>query len=546
MVAPNGGPKDTNPPKPIQCIPANYTCNFKQNKIEIDFDEFLYLKDLNSQLIISPPLKELPEVKTRGKKLIIELKEKLKENTTYTLFFGDAITDLNEGNPLSSYEFVFSTGSIIDSLTITGKVIDAASQNPEKDVYVLLYDKYDDSIPYKEKPYYVSKTKEDGSFRLNNLRDMPYKIFAIKELNNNLKFDDITEKIAFADSLVIPHIKPIIKPDTSFKDSLKISKIPKDSLISDSLNKLSQAYKLLSVKDLRLFQEIDSTQKILKAEFKNNNTAVIEFRYPVKSLNYKMIYPKDSNQFKIDEWNKNRDSLTFWLLKPDLDSIIISVQDINHGKDSIYIYKRKSINPLIKNNVKTNISAIHNYFEKIHIYTSLPVLNTDSISLTLYTDKDTNNIFAFKSDSNSRKFSYKQALKSDQPYKLVLKQNTFKDISGNGNDSLVVNFKTNMAEDLGSFLLKTNNKDSINSFVIQLLNEKGEISAEKILNKNNTLIFNYLQPGNYQIKAIKDKNANSKWDTGNYLKNIQPEDVFFYPSKITIRANWDLEETWSF
>lgn len=546
MVAPNGGPKDTNPPKPLQSIPANYTCNFKQNKIEIDFDEFLYLKEINSQLIISPPLKELPEVKTRGKKLIIDLKEKLKENTTYTLFFGDAITDLNEGNPLSSYEFVFSTGSIIDSLTITGKVIDAASQNPEKDVYIMLYDKYTDSIPYKEKPYYVSKTKEDGSFRLNNLRDMPYKIFAIKEMNNNLLFDDITEKIAYADSLVKPHIKPIIKPDTTFNDSLKLSKIPKDSLINDSLIKLKQAYKSLSIKDLRLFQEIDSTQKILKAEFKNNNTAIIEFKYPVKSLQYKIIYPIDTNVFKIDEWNKNKDSLTFWLLKPDLDSIIIKFQEINNGNDSIYIYKRKSINPTAKNNVKSNISSTFNYFDKVHIFCSLPVLNTDSIPLTLFTNTDTNNLYAYKSDSSCRRFSVKQNLKSNQTYKLVLKQEVMKDISGNANDSLVLNFKTNIAEDFGNFFLKINTSDSVNSFVIQIISEKGEIKSEQTYNKNKLLIFKNLDPGSYQIKAIKDVNNNAKWDTGIYLKNKQPEEVFFYPSKITIRANWDLEETWTF
>ncbi len=546
MVAPNGGPKDILPPKPLQSYPDNYSCNFKGSKIEIDFDEFLYLKEINSQLIISPPIKELPEVKTRGKKLIIDLKEELKENTTYTLNFGDAITDLNEGNPLSSYEFVFSTGSIIDSLTISGNVVDASTDKPEKDVFVLLYDKSYDSIPYKEKPYYLSKTKEDGSFRLNNLRDIPYKIFAIKELNNNLLFDDITEKIAFADSLVIPHLKPVIKTDTNFIDSLKLTKIPKDSLINDSLLKLKQAYKLLSVKDLRMFQEIDSTQKILKSEFRHNNQVLIEFRYPVKYQKYRLIYPENYTKMFIEEWSQNKDSLSLWLLKPDLDSVIICFDEINQGKDSVFVYKRKDISPLANNNIKTNISSVLNYFEKIHIFTSLPVVNTDSIPLTLFTDKDTNLVFAYKSDTNHRRFSCKKQLKSDQAYKLVVKQAVIKDISGNENDSLIVNFKTNTAEDLGNFLLKFNVNDSINQYIIQLINEKGEIKASNICKSNKTVSFKNLEPGSYQIKAIKDKNSNSKWDTGIYLKKIQPEEVFYYPSKITIRANWDLEETWTF
>ena len=272
---PTGGPKDVAPPKVLKSIPKNYSTQFKGKEIEITFDEFVKFRDLNSQLLISPPLKNTPDIKIKGKNIVIKINDTLRENTTYTMFFGDAIVDLNEENILASYEFVFSTGTVLDSLTMTGRVLNAFTQKPEKDIYVMLYDKYDDSVPIKEKPYYLAKTKEDGEFVMNNLRDMSYKVFALKDANNNLKFDQPNEKIAFIDSLVTARMKPVLlKKDSLHKDTLKL----------DSLNRAIVHDKNLYIKDLNLFEEVDSVQRVTKADYLHKGQLIFTFRFPVKDL----------------------------------------------------------------------------------------------------------------------------------------------------------------------------------------------------------------------------------------------------------------------
>ncbi len=556
IVSPSGGPKDEEAPKPINSIPANYSKRFDHKKIEITFNEFIVLKDIASQLIVSPPFEENPEIKVKGKTLVIDLKENLKENTTYTLYFGDAITDLTEGNPVSSYEFVFTTGDYLDSLTITGSVKDAFTHSPEKDVFVLLYDKNYDSIPYKEKPYYISKTKENGSYTLRNLRDIPYKIFALKDLNNNLKFDQIIEKVAFFDSLVMPHYRPIIKTDSTLNDTIKAIKATKnslrtDSLKTDSLKKIryiqdSLTNKKLSINDLRLFQEIDSSQKILKAEFKSNNKIIIEFRFPVKDMKYDIPDSAAKGEWKIDEWSKNKDSLIFWLTKPDIDSLSLIFNDLNNFTDTIHILKRKNSKTLSKNIFYSNLSQTFNFYEKIKLYFVYPVLNADSIPFTLISENDTTKSYAYFTDKFHRVFNVKEALQQNKSYKFILNDSIIQDIAGNINDSLVYDFKTNSQEDFGNFILNINTNDSSNYYIIQLVNEKAEIIKQAYILNNEKLTFKNINPGNYSIKAIKDKNGNQRWDTGKYLKKIQPEEIFLYPSTITIRANWDLDESWIF
>ncbi|MFZ4400654.1 MAG: Ig-like domain-containing protein [Bacteroidales bacterium] len=556
IVNPSGGPKDTKPPKPIRSIPENYSVHFNKNKIEILFDEFIVLKDIKNQLLISPPFNEMPEVKIKGKTLVIEFNENLKENTTYTLFFGDAIVDLTEANAISSYEYVFSTGSNIDSMTITGKVVDAFTLKPEKDFFVMLYDLTYDSIPYKTKPYYLSKTKENGEYIINNLRNIPYKIFALKDANNNFKFDQIKEKIAFDDSLVIPHQKPVIKIDSTLKDSLH----------NDSLKTKISVEKNLAFNDLRSFSEIDSTQRLLKAEFVKKGKVLFTFRYPVKNLNISFLNRLENYGWKIEEWNPAKDSLIYWMLKPEIDTLNMIVNDNNQLIDTINIRlkqkttlapildsttthtKGKNTKPIPINIPRVypmcNLSPISDFFTKINISFPNPILNYDSIAILLIEDKDTLITKAVYTDLVHRKFQINKELKQDKEYKLILKQDIITDIFGNSNDSLVVNFKTNTTEDIGNFLLSVNFKDTVNSYIIQLLSENETIIDQRFIKKNTKLIFKHLMPGTYFLKAIKDVNSNKKWDTGNYLKKVQPERVINFQSKITIRANWDLEEIW--
>ena len=541
IVTPSGGPRDTTPPKPLKCIPANYSSQFNSNKIEILFNEFILLKDIKNQMIISPPLNEIPDVTVKGKTLVFEIKEKLKENTTYTIFFGNGIVDLTEGNILSAYEYVFSTGSRIDTMTINGKVVNAFSQKPEKDYYVMLYDKTDDSIPYKEKPYYLAKTNETGEYTLNNLRNIPYKIFALKDANNNFKFDQPIEKIAFADSLVIPHYKPIIKIDSTLKDSLQ-----KDS-IKPKLNIVKQ----FSLKDLRTFQEIDSTQRLLRAEFVKKGQLLFAFRYPVKNLSIQVLDKFEQDKWKVEEWNATKDTLIYWILNPNIDSLSLIVNDNNQFIDTLNLRVKQKTTKTPKNSIPkiypvVNLSQTFDFYEKISFVFPNPIMKHDSLAVMLIKAVDTTNTYAFCTDAVHRKFLIKNELKQGEEYKLVIKENTITDMLGSTNDSLVYYFKTNTIEDLGNFNvnININIKDTANAYIIQLLNEREDVLEQRYINRNTKLNFKYLTPGNYLMKAIVDVNRNKRWDTGNYLRKIQPEKVIYYPTKITIRANWELEENW--
>ncbi len=234
VVAPTGGPKDEEHPLIVEVNPPDYTVNFDSKKISITFNEYIQLKDLNNNLIISPPVGEKPDVKVKGKTLVIEFNEELKDSTTYNIYFGNSVQDYNEGNPIENFEYVLSTGTYIDSLSISGKIINSFNLLPEEGVYVMLYKDLEDSVPIKQIPIYISKTNKEGLYRINNISNNKYKLFALRDFNKNYLFDLPNEDIAFIDSLVLFDLISETKIDTIFKSDSTLL----DSMIIDvdSLN----------------------------------------------------------------------------------------------------------------------------------------------------------------------------------------------------------------------------------------------------------------------------------------------------------------------
>lgn len=537
IVSPSGGPKDTTPPKVVSSNPMNYSCNFNGNEILINFNEFIVLNDLRNQFFVSPPLTEgIPEVKIKGKSLHIEFKESFKPQTTYSLFFGNSITDLTEGNPLTSYNFVFSSGNTIDSMSLQGKVISSYTQKPEKDFFVLLYEKDKDSLPFIEQPYYMMKTGDDGSFRFRNLRNIPYRIIALNDINKNLIYDRFTEKIAYIDSMIMPEFIPENKSDTLVKaDSTNADSVSNSNLIQNAKTYIMQS-----------FMEIDSTQRVIKSEFAGEQKIFTEFKFPQKDLTIDFLNTNYGNNWNIEEWSDDMDSLIIWLLNQGIDSVKFAVFSDNKIIDTISVFKNKKIKHSGKVNLKSNLSQLFNFFEKIHFYTENPILDYDSIPFILKYENDSSTYFAYKSDKNPRDFIANEKLKQNQTYKILIKDSILTDICGNKNDSVSFDFKTNSMEDLGNLKLNVNFTDSTSKYIVQLLNNKEEVVMQFLSENRNTLLFKFLLPGEYYLKAVMDKNNDLKWDTGNYLKNIQPETIYIYPSKITIRANWDMEENWNY
>ncbi|MCK5170734.1 MAG: Ig-like domain-containing protein, partial [Bacteroidales bacterium] len=224
IVAPTGGPKDEEHPLIVEIDPPDKTVNFDSKKISITFNEFIQLKDLNNNLIISPPVEEKPDIKVKGKALVIEFAEELKDSTTYNIYFGNSVQDYNEGNPIENFQYVLSTGSYIDSLSIKGQVINSFNLLPEEGVFVMLYKDSEDSVPIKQIPDYISKTNEEGYFRINNIRENQYKLFCLRDLNKNYLFDLPSEEIAYTDSLIQFELVTHIHVDTIYKaDSINIA-----------------------------------------------------------------------------------------------------------------------------------------------------------------------------------------------------------------------------------------------------------------------------------------------------------------------------------
>lgn len=531
IVSPTGGPQDKTPPKLLKSKPQQNETNFKSKQLDITFDEYIVLKEINNQLFISPPLENKPEIKVRGKSIIIELKEELIPNTTYIFNFGDAITDLHEGNPLSNFNLVFSTGDAVDSMSYIGTILDAFTSEPEKDAIVMLYEKTYDSIPYLEKPLYISKTDSKGNFSFTNIKNTTYKIIAITDLNKNLKYNPYVEKIAFETSLIKPFYIPPSNIDTNSIDTLS-----KKTFVNDTVNK----------NIMILFLESSTKQKILKYYFLTDNQAIVTFQKADRNIEIKNINIP-YNQY-VYEWNSIHDTLSIWLLKNDIDSLKITLSDKMDLTDSIVISKNKltkKISSLTTTITPTNnISPVFDYFNKIKLTFPYPLVRTDTLHLLLIENLDTNYTYAVKLNDYQRTYEVEKELKQNTEYQVIIPNQEIQDICNKKTATLNTKFKTNSSEDFGTLTIDFVAKDTTTFYIIQIINEKNQIIEDVSIKGSKKLKFNNLKPGNYTLKSIVDENQNKKWDTGNYLQKIQPEKTFFFPSKINIKANWDLEERW--
>lgn len=549
-VSPSGGPKDLAPPQVVKAHPPNFTTNFSNRKIVISFNEFVKLKQPNQQVVISPPVKEKPDFKTRGKSVIIDFnKEELKPNTTYTIFFGNSIVDITEDNPLRNYLYVFSTGDNLDSLAIAGIVSDAFNLSPKEEIFVMLYSTDNDtvppdSLPYLVRPLYISKTGINGIFQLRNLRNEPYKIFALSDLNSNYLYDLPNEEIAFIDSLVLPEAVFYPEPDTTTSDTLQ-----QDSLI------ISDIYG--DYHSLFMFKEIDSTQKLLDDEVVGKNKIRFIFKFPVDEPKLTLLKPETTVDWKIEEINSLRDTLLVWIRDTVIDSLLIKISDHDSIIDTTLIVfkkekkkkRRKRIEKESKKlSVRTNVKGrLFDLNRRLTFLFDNPLKEHDFSGILFIAGEDTTLaaplIFT---DSIHRKMALKYTFDEEIPYQLIIPDSSFTDIFGLSNDSILIKFRTKFLKEYGNIYLDIlTNKDEL-PLIIQLLSNEKIIVEKYVTQTDSKIAFEYLKPGKYSIKAIWDKNRNGRWDTGNYLKKLQPENVYYYPVVIEVRANWDIEESWDF
>lgn len=537
VVAPGGGDKDITPPKVVKYIPDSASLNFKSPYIAVYFDEFIQLKDLNNQLIISPPLENSPDIKVKNKILTIDFDkdEILKPNTTYSMSFGNALQDIHENNPIDNFKYIFSTGNFIDSVIVKGKIENAFDHKTSKGVLVMLYTDFSDSVIYKKKPDYFAKTKEDGTFQIDNIRTDKYKLLVLKDANANYKYDSENESVGFIDALI----------DVSEKKNILID----------------------------MFQE--PVKKLFLKKTIYNSYGKISFIFN-KTADSIRITPLNATFNDTDiflDYSKNKDTLNYWFRKEDKDSIILQVKNGNKIIDTVEFKvikkedalknKRNPLKLFVVNSPGGNQNFDLNSEFKIVFNNPLdPVLFNTNISkeIKLIEDtipiKDYKNLFytleSFNTISINNKVIGKDGstkvvpvvFKENTNYHLFIAPGTFTDIFGLTNDTIKIDFKTREEKFYGTLKLNLDIPVTTGNYIVQLLDEKENIVRGSNINKPETLFYEYLYPKKYKLKIIYDNNANYKWDTGNLLQKQQPEKVIYNAEPVNTRPNWDLELEW--
>ena len=504
---PTGGFNDTLPPNIVNTSPKMNTVFFDKEKITITFDEYIKLVDLNKQLIISPPLEPNQyKVKPQGtvsKKIQIELLDSLIENTTYTFNFGESIIDNNEGNLLPFFNYAISTGAIIDSLEIKGKITDSYERITDSYTSVYLYpidSTYSDSTIFLKKPFYATSTLDSTAYNFRNLRPDKYQIVAIKDISGNYIFDQSVDKIGF-----------IEEPIT----------LPGDSIIN-----------------FRIFKEVPNLYWSRPFFINKNKIGFGYFGKPEPSAI--KVQSKVPRNFRyIINKDRKTDTLNFWFRGSMIDSIKFGIKEKDTTKT--YTIQIKDIKPdslVISSITKNSIELIDSF----KIKSSLPIVkvNMDLINIVGLDSLEVQ--FEAFLDKNYDELALTfDALPNDN-YKIELLPDAMVDFWGQTHDTLRYSVKTRPISDYGNLYLQILREDK-SPFILELVDLKGKVLRryDKI-NDSDYYEFKYILPGKYLFRYIKDKNGNKKWDTGNYLKKIQPEIVYYSTDTIDLRANWDINQ----
>lgn len=569
---PGGGPKDMRPPEVLKSEPENGSANFKAKKITITFDEFIELDNITQKALISPPMGKLPDFKLKGKSLQIKFNEELKENTTYSIYFADAIVDLTEKNPLLNYTYILSTGPHVDSLSIFGKVADAFNLQPIESAFVLLYkDNNDtlplDSLPLNVIPYYVSKTTVEGEFQFNGLGDDNYLMIGLNDLNANYIFDQPGEDVAFLDSLIKPfYVKPLnldsLRADSTMfivADSLDEDEATfvKDSLIHEYVHQYESKFPEY---EMLMFNEVDSTQRLLKANVRRKNTIQYSFSWPAEEIDFEPINFNADTTWFVEIQSKNSDTIT-WLVKnlpvDTLEVVVLNNQDTldqlllkldpNRKKPGLSKRQQKKEDEKkeylgMESNIKGGNIRLDQQAEVI-FFQPIKEIISDSILLVIGEDSTYAPEMVFV-DSIYRKLQIPIDLVEDMRYQIQFPDSSFIDWNGNHNKSEQVRFRTKSLREYGVFILDIN-PEVVQPYIFQLMNEKEVVLRQYYFSSDTSITMNYLDPATYILKVIFDDNGNKKWDSGNYAHKIQSEKVIYNPKKIQVRANWEVNEEWN-
>jgi uncharacterized protein (DUF2141 family) len=578
MGSPDGGWYDETPPKVIGANPADQGVNVNSKKIHIYFDEYVKVDNPTQNVVVSPPQIEPPEIKTSGKGISVELMDSLKANTTYTIDFSSAISDNNEGNPMGNFTYSFSTGNHIDTLQVSGYVVQADNLEPIKGVLVGLYDDLSDSA-FKKKPMLrVSKTDSRGHFVIKGIAPGNYHIYALQDADGDYAFSQKSEMVAFSRDVIVPSFKPDTRQDTLWRDSLhiaSITRVPYTHFLPDDIS-------------LRAFNPIVTDRYLVKSERKEANRFTLYYSYgdsilpQVRGLNFNA-----DNAFVIESTLK-KDTITYWLRDTALvNQDTLTVALTHHITDTLGVLRQQidtltllskqpyakrlkdqtkkwedwqkqqekkkkrgepydSIMPQEPLKLTIKPSGEMDPDQNVTLTSPEPLNAVDTAHIHLYAHAPGDSLwykepFAIER-KNEEEYTVKAEWKPGIEYSLEADTATFSTIYGVVSAPIKQGLKVRTNDSYATLMMTVNGMNG-KAIIAQLLNAQDQVIKESETSTGRAEFF-YLTAGKYYMRLIVDENGNGKWDTGDYDTGKQPEAVYYYPEVIECKANWDLNLSW--
>ena len=563
---PSGGPIDKTPPICMRSNPTPNAVNVKDRKIEIFFDEIVTLKDPSTKIIVSPAQTEMPRMSALGRKVTVELVDSLLPNTTYTIDFSNSIQDNNEGNAIDNFAFAFSTGSVIDSMRVSGYVLDSRTLEPMQSVVVGLQSNLADSAFHKEKLQRVALTNDRGQFTIRNVSPGSYHIFALKDLDRDYKFGNPTEDIAFLDSIIVPSIGSREAADTVYNDLNEIDTIMRATRPAYFPNDI-----LLS-----MFNE-DRKSQYLANNLRVDSTRIsLTFAAASDTLPSLSIVGRNDvpDQWYTLERSQTNDTLTYWIRPPHLvsaDTLMVATtylrtdtaSNLSWGTDTLkFTFQRQKAKKKKKNEETDSLEQIR--FMELHplangtqevyapllLQTGTPIERYSREAFHLQRKLQNDTIFypaeiksiALRDSTLSRRdLMLKVDWEPGAAYTLAVDSLAMTDIYGLQTKPLKVDFNVRKMEEYGNIVF--NIPAVRDSAIVELLDGTEKIVLRAPVKSHRAELLNLL-PGKYYARLFIDRNGNGKYDTGNYDMHLQPEETVYYPGAINLKKNWDVEQTW--
>lgn len=576
MGQPDGGWYDETPPRVIGANPADGGIHVNGKKINIYFDEYIKIDNPSEKVVVSPPQLETPEIKGEGKRIQISLLDSLKPNTTYTIDFSDAISDNNEGNPLGNYTYSFSTGDVIDTMEISGTVLEAENLEPVKGILVGLYANQEDSAFTTQPMLRVSRTDSRGRFVIKGIAPGSYRVYALQDADGNYIYSQKSEKLAFNHDIVVPSSKPDIRQDTIWSDSLhikSIQRVPYTHFLPDDICLLA-------------FTEVLTDRYFLKAERKEANSFTLFYSYGddnlpiIKGLNF-----NEKDAFIIEP-SENKDTITYWIKDTALinqDTLRMQLKymasdsagKLQEQTDTLEVLSKNTYAKRMKAAVKelkewtakqekakkrgdhydsimppkpldADIKAPSqmNPDQNISISFPSPLARIDTSAIHLYAKHDTlwYRVPFELNEVKSREYQLKAEWRPDVEYSVEMDSAAFSDIYGKVSQAFKQGVRVKSLDEYSTLLLNIQGMNDT-SVVVQLLDQSDK-PVKSVATDNGIAEFYYIKPDTYYLRMFVDDNHNGRWDTGNYEENRQAEAVYYYPREIECRAKWDITESW--